>query len=58
VECVVYDDDTLEQVLEHYLTHEDERARIAEAGRARCKHPHSRPSGGSMWTRSWLAYRN
>ena len=31
-ECVLYDDDDLEPLLEHYLSHEDERAAIAEAG--------------------------
>lgn len=31
-ECVLYDGSNLEPLLDHYLTHEDERARIAEAG--------------------------
>jgi GT2 family glycosyltransferase/Flp pilus assembly protein TadD len=34
-ECIYYTDDTLEPLLEHYLTHENERRSIAEAGRAR-----------------------
>ncbi len=34
-ECVYYGDDDLEELLEHYLTHEDERRAIAEAARAR-----------------------
>lgn len=33
--CVCYDDADMEAVLEHYLTHEDERAAIAAAGNAR-----------------------
>ncbi len=32
-ECVLYRDDDLEELLAYYLTHEEERARIAEAGR-------------------------
>jgi tetratricopeptide (TPR) repeat protein len=34
-ECIYYDDDNLESLLEYYLTHEKERAQIAEAGRRR-----------------------
>jgi GT2 family glycosyltransferase/Tfp pilus assembly protein PilF len=32
-ECVLYRDDNLESFLDHYLTHEEERSVIAEAGR-------------------------
>ena len=32
-ECVCYTDDNLEELLDYYLTHEDERRAIAEAGR-------------------------
>ena len=32
-ECVYYDEDNLEDLLEYYLDHEDERRGIAEAGR-------------------------
>jgi tetratricopeptide (TPR) repeat protein len=32
-ECIFYSDDDLEGLLEHFLTHEDERRAIAEAGR-------------------------
>ena len=34
-ECVLYGPDDLEEVVEHLLTHEDERRAIAEAGRRR-----------------------
>jgi GT2 family glycosyltransferase/tetratricopeptide (TPR) repeat protein len=34
-ECVYYTEDNLEELLEHYLDHEDERAAIAEAARRR-----------------------
>jgi glycosyltransferase involved in cell wall biosynthesis/predicted Zn-dependent protease len=34
-ECVYYDDKNLERLLEHYLTHDDERNAIAEAARAK-----------------------
>ncbi|HLJ56276.1 MAG TPA: glycosyltransferase, partial [Chthonomonadaceae bacterium] len=34
-ECVLYGEDDLEDLLDYYLTHEDERAAIADAGRAR-----------------------
>jgi GT2 family glycosyltransferase/predicted Zn-dependent protease len=34
-ECVLYDDKDLEGLLEHYLTHEDERRVLAEAARKR-----------------------
>jgi glycosyltransferase involved in cell wall biosynthesis/tetratricopeptide (TPR) repeat protein len=34
-ECVYYRDDDLEALLEHYLSHEDERRAIAEAARAK-----------------------
>src|SRR5262249_28581319 len=34
-ECVCYIEDDLEHLLEHYLTHEDERRAMAEAARAR-----------------------
>jgi hypothetical protein len=34
-ECVGYTEDDLESLLEHYLTHEDERRAMAEAARAR-----------------------
>jgi glycosyltransferase involved in cell wall biosynthesis/Flp pilus assembly protein TadD len=34
-ECVYYNDDNLEELLEHFLENEDERRRIAEAARAR-----------------------
>jgi GT2 family glycosyltransferase/tetratricopeptide (TPR) repeat protein len=34
-ECVYYTDDNWDQLLEYYLTHEDERRRIAEAGCSR-----------------------
>jgi len=34
-ECVLYGDDNLEELLEYYLEHEDERRKIAEAGRRR-----------------------
>jgi GT2 family glycosyltransferase/tetratricopeptide (TPR) repeat protein len=33
-ECVYYGEDDLEELLDHYLENEDERRRIAEAGRA------------------------
>jgi len=33
VHCVLYGEDDLEERLDYYLTHEDERAAIAEAGR-------------------------
>jgi glycosyltransferase involved in cell wall biosynthesis/predicted Zn-dependent protease len=36
-ECVYYRGDDLEDLLEHYLAHEDERRAIAEAGRARVR---------------------
>jgi GT2 family glycosyltransferase/predicted Zn-dependent protease len=32
-ECVFYNDENLEELLEHYLSHEDERRAVAEAGR-------------------------
>lgn len=32
VECVLYGEDDFEQLVDHYLTHEDERRAIAEAG--------------------------
>ena len=32
VECVLYNEDNLEELLEYYLTHDEERERIAEAG--------------------------
>jgi 2-polyprenyl-3-methyl-5-hydroxy-6-metoxy-1,4-benzoquinol methylase/tetratricopeptide (TPR) repeat protein/glycosyltransferase involved in cell wall biosynthesis len=32
VECVLYNEDNLEDLLEYYLTHDEERERIAEAG--------------------------
>ncbi len=35
VDSVLYDDTDLEDLLEHFLTHEDERRSIARAGRAR-----------------------
>ena len=34
-ECVCYGEDDLEDLLEHYLTHEDERRALAAAGQAR-----------------------
>src|SRR5438132_3738527 len=34
-ECVLYDEGSLEELLEYYLAHEDERKAIAEAGRRR-----------------------
>jgi len=34
-ECVLYGDDNLEELLEYYLEHEEERKKIAEAGRRR-----------------------
>jgi GT2 family glycosyltransferase len=34
-ECVFYTEDNLEELLEHYLSHEDERRTIAAAARAR-----------------------
>jgi glycosyltransferase involved in cell wall biosynthesis len=34
-ECVYYREDDLEELLEHYLAHEDERRAIAEAARAK-----------------------
>ncbi len=34
-ECVLYDDDNLEELIEHYLAREDERRAIADAARAR-----------------------
>jgi tetratricopeptide (TPR) repeat protein len=34
-ECVLYGEDDLEDLLEYYLTHEEERERVAEAGRQR-----------------------
>jgi glycosyltransferase involved in cell wall biosynthesis/predicted Zn-dependent protease len=34
-ECVYYTDENLEELLEYYLEHEEERRAIAEAGRAR-----------------------
>ena len=34
-ECVYYGDGDLEQLLDHYLSHEDERRALAEAARAR-----------------------
>jgi GT2 family glycosyltransferase len=34
-ECVYYNDDNLEELLDYYLDHEDERSTIAEAARAR-----------------------
>lgn len=34
-ECVVYADENLEALIEHYLSHEDQRAAIAAAGHAR-----------------------
>jgi spore maturation protein CgeB len=34
-ECVFYCDEDLEELLEYYLTHEDERRAIAEAARAK-----------------------
>jgi predicted O-linked N-acetylglucosamine transferase (SPINDLY family)/GT2 family glycosyltransferase len=34
-ECVFYNEDNLEDLLEHYLSHEDERRTIAEAARRR-----------------------
>jgi GT2 family glycosyltransferase/predicted Zn-dependent protease len=34
-ECVLYDDDNLEELLDYYLAHEDERRALAEAARAR-----------------------
>lgn len=34
-ECVVYTDDNLEALLDHYLTHEEERRTLAEAARRR-----------------------
>lgn len=33
-ECVLYTDENFESLVEHYLTHEEERTRIAEAGRS------------------------
>jgi GT2 family glycosyltransferase/Flp pilus assembly protein TadD len=36
--CVYYTEDNLEELLEHYLDHEDERAAIAEAARCRVVH--------------------
>jgi GT2 family glycosyltransferase/Flp pilus assembly protein TadD len=36
-ECVYYCDDNLEELLNHYLEHEEERRSIAEAGRARVR---------------------
>jgi tetratricopeptide (TPR) repeat protein len=41
VHAVYYDDTNLETRLEHYLTHEDERARIAEAGRQKVLAEHT-----------------
>ncbi|MDP6507162.1 MAG: glycosyltransferase, partial [Planctomycetota bacterium] len=32
VECVLYNEDNLEELIEYYLTHDEERERIAEAG--------------------------
>ncbi|MDP6354016.1 MAG: glycosyltransferase, partial [Planctomycetota bacterium] len=32
VECVLYNEDNLEEFIEYYLTHDEERERIAEAG--------------------------
>ena len=34
-DCVFYNDDNLEELLEHYLENEDERGRLAAAGRRR-----------------------
>src|SRR5262249_18406757 len=36
-ECVLYDETNLEDLLEHYLTHEDERRVLAEAARKRMR---------------------
>jgi GT2 family glycosyltransferase/Flp pilus assembly protein TadD len=36
-ECVLYGDDDLEALLEHYLTHEDERRTVARAGQERVR---------------------
>src|SRR5439155_25019996 len=36
-ECVLYRDDDLETLLEHYLSHEDERAALAAAGKERVR---------------------
>jgi glycosyltransferase involved in cell wall biosynthesis/tetratricopeptide (TPR) repeat protein len=36
-DCVYYGEDDLEDLLEHYLTHEDERRELAEAGRLRTR---------------------
>jgi glycosyltransferase involved in cell wall biosynthesis len=47
-ECVYYTDRDLESLLEHYLTHEDERQRIAEAARNRV----SEFSGEGLWDRA------
>ena len=37
-ECVVFHEDDLEELLIHYLTHEDERAAMADAARAKWEH--------------------
>lgn len=37
-ECVLYRPDEVEELLEHYLEHEDERRALAEAARARIGH--------------------
>ena len=36
-DCVTYGEEDLESLLEYYLTHEDERRAIAEAGRAKAR---------------------
>src|SRR5438552_10472209 len=36
-ECVLYDEDNLEELLEYYLDHEEERRCIAEAARQRVR---------------------
>jgi hypothetical protein len=48
-ECVLYNDDNLEDLLDYYLDHEDERQALAEAARARAavhiRGPVGRPGG-------------
>lgn len=41
IHAVYYDDANLESLLEYYLTHEEERARIAEAGRQKVLAEHT-----------------
>jgi tetratricopeptide (TPR) repeat protein len=47
-ECVFYDEGNLEELLEYYLEHEQERAAIAEAGRRRAREY----SFANLWERA------